>query len=119
MRTILQKKQRESHTKDMLKTLNLKSVRQQIDKYVLKFFIKIEFNLAPEYLKEKLKKKDSDSRYKLRSADSFAVPQYRKAITQISLFYKGIQFYNDFRTKNQSHSYDVALKNIDDYLKCQ
>lgn len=103
MRILLQAK-KDTHIKDMLNELNFLSVKQEIDLNTLKLLYKIEHSLCPQYLTEKLVRNNQKFSYETRNGNSFTVPPFKKPATQNSLFYKGINMFNEVRKKSSANS---------------
>jgi hypothetical protein len=62
----------------------------------------MENNLSPNYLSEKLIRRNQLTQYSMRSGNTFNVPSFKSNATQNSLFFKGTQFYNEFKKKHQN-----------------
>lgn len=45
---------------------------------------------------EKLRKNSNENDRETRSRDEYSVPNYKKSITQKSLFFKGLKLFNSF-----------------------
>jgi Reverse transcriptase (RNA-dependent DNA polymerase) len=88
-----------THIKDMIDMLQWMTVKQRIHFNTLKFIHRMEIGELPEYLTSKLVKKKDVQRYDLRRKNDFQLPNFTKDCTQDSLFYKGIQLYNQFKEK--------------------
>ncbi len=86
----------------MLNCLEWLSVDQRIKLNALSFINKIENNLTPQYMKDFLIKRKELHNYNLRRKSDYHLPNYRKSFSQNSLFYKGIQMYNDFKEKTKN-----------------
>jgi predicted RNA-binding protein with PIN domain len=74
--------------KIMLDALKFQSVNQRLVYNNLRFMYKIDHGLAPEYLEKMLRKNKIRYDYNLRRKSLFELPNFRKQITQSSLFYK-------------------------------
>lgn len=111
---------RETHIEDMLRSLNVLSVQQRIKYNVIKIFCKMERGLVPEYLMEKLVRREENLSYAIRTGHVFMLQKYNKTINQRSLFYKGLKMYNNFREKNNcSGTLREISSKCNDYVKTQ
>ena len=96
MRNILKMK-RETPIASMLNSLNLMSIKQRLAYNVIKMMYKIENGLLPEYLRKFMCKNRNKNEYNLRRKSLYDVPNFTKSYTQDSIFYKGLQLFNDFK----------------------
>lgn len=94
MRVILCCK-RDTSTLWMLETLQWQSIRQRIIFNTLVMIHKVKCGIFPAYLCSKLSLVSEKSNYNLRNKDNFKLPNYTKVFSQNSLFYKGINLYNN------------------------
>jgi hypothetical protein len=94
LRLILRAK-RDKHVEDMLDELIFLSVDEKIKLNVLTFIFKMEHELAPDYLNEKIIKVNELLNYNTRSGNLVALPKFHTSCSQNSLFYKGVSLYNE------------------------
>lgn len=59
----------------------------------------MENDLLPKYVCSKLIKRKEKRTYSLRNNEEFNLPNFNKKCTQNSLFYKGVNLYNEFYKK--------------------
>lgn len=116
MRLILHAKW-DTHIKDMLTKLNWMSIKQRVVFNTMKFLYKIEHEELPEYLKCQLTKKKEKTNYNLRRRSEYLVPNFLNQSQQASLFYKGLQIYNDFKFKNQPKNKSDFDRKLKIYVK--
>lgn len=88
-----------THIDSMIDMLQWITVRQRIHFNTLKFIFRMERGELPDYLTRKLVKKKDVQGYNLRKKNDFNVQNFKKDITQNSLFYKGVKIFNQFREK--------------------
>jgi hypothetical protein len=82
---------------NMLSTLCWLSIKQRVYFNTLVMLFRMEKGDLPEYLSINLVRvRDSHNRT-TRSGDNFVLPRFTKAISQNSLFYKGMKLYNDLQ----------------------
>lgn len=87
-----------THIKDMLETLNWLSVRQKITLNTLKFIHRMAIGDLPAALSDRIVPRSASLTHNLRSKDLVQLARARTDFAQNSLFYKGVQLYNNFKT---------------------
>lgn len=116
LRTIL-RVDKYSNVIEMLKSLNLMSVRQLIMYRTLIFICKLKMGLTPSYLSSKIVHKHETTNRQLRNGNEIAVPNLTKACSQNSLFYKGIKLFNSLPTEIKNcDSVNNCAKILKDYV---
>jgi hypothetical protein len=95
MRVILNKDFR-FNRQQMLDSLNLLSVKQQVFANALCFIHKITKGLCPIYLAQEIFKRGDTHQHTTRGRNELGVRTCRKSSTQNSLFYRGVMIYNEF-----------------------
>lgn len=103
MRFIL-KKRLDTRIIDMLNELNWLSVYQACIYYTLILIFKMKNDMLPPYLSANLKRNSEFHDRNLRNKDDFKLPRYTKECAQNSLFYRGVQRFNEttYEMKNCS-----------------
>jgi hypothetical protein len=86
---------------NMLSTLCWVSIKQRVYFNTLLMLFRIEKGDLPEYLSINLVRVRDSHSITTRSGDNFVLPIFTKAISQNSLFYKGVKSYNDLTTYNK------------------
>jgi hypothetical protein len=66
----------------------------------MKFLWKLDNNVLPSYLSECLTKVNEKQSYNLRSGNNYALPHFLKRCSQNSLFYKGLNMFNQLKIEN-------------------
>ena len=94
---IMLKARYDTPVKEMLERLELLSVSERINMTTIKMLNKIEREQTPEYLRGLMTKKGEICERATRSNNEYAVPNYKKKITQSPLAYEGIKMFNDFK----------------------
>lgn len=94
MRLILKCK-RDVKIEIMLDKLNWLSVNQRVQYNCLTLIYKIQNNMLPKYLNHQICYNRDISPYNTRNKDNFRLPQCSKSQTQNSVYYKGLQQYNN------------------------
>lgn len=103
MRIVLKAK-RKTSIESMIEKLNITSVKERILLNCLKMINKVTTKGIPVKLAEKFKKKkdartgDRKSRL-LRNNEMIDKPKWRNNVHMMSIFYKGVELYNDFSSK--------------------
>ena len=89
---------------EMLSELQWRSVKQTINLNTILFIHRMTIGKGPEYLTQRMTRRCDSQRPRTRQENSFILKSYQKASSQNSLFYKGLQLYNDFQSvmKNQN-----------------
>lgn len=94
MRLILKCK-RDVKIELMLEKLNWLSVNQRVQYNCLTLIYKIQNNMLPKYLNHQICYNRDISPYNTRNKDNFRLPQCTKSQTQNSVYYRGLQQYNN------------------------
>jgi hypothetical protein len=98
MMRIILRCSRETRIIDMLSTLYWMTIKQRVYYNTLTMIFKIDRGELPEYLSINLiRVRDSHTRT-TRSGNDFVLPRFTKTSTQNSLFYKGVNLYNELQT---------------------
>jgi Reverse transcriptase (RNA-dependent DNA polymerase) len=98
MMRIILRCSRETRIIDMLSTLYWMTIKQRVYYNTLIMIFKIDRGELPEYLSINLiRVRDSHTRT-TRSGNDFVLPRFTKTSTQNSLFYKGVNLYNELQT---------------------
>lgn len=102
----------------LLDTLKLMSVQQIITFRTMIFIYKIIHGQAPKYLTDKIKMKNENHDRLLRNHGQIELSNSSKACSQNSLFYRGIQTYNEIpdHIKNETSKQRFETK-LRDYIK--
>ena len=100
----------QTHRQDMLDSFGWLSVKQLLNLNVILFFRRIIVFESPTYLFFKLRKIASSHRYPTRRGDEYILPNYTKAFSQNSLFYKGLQLYNEFLNYRKEETTQAPMK---------
>lgn len=100
----------QTHRQDMLDSFGWLSVKQMLNLNVLLFFHRLVVFESPIYLFFKLKKVASTHRYPTRRGDEYILPSYTKAFSQNSLFYKGLQLFNEFMNYRKEEVKQASVK---------
>jgi len=103
----------------MLDQLGWLSVKQLIMYNTLIFLHKSSIGATPYYLASQMVLRGQTQRLGTRSANEYREKPYTKQIAQNSLFYKGIQMFNQFRNfmKSQKESQKSIKSLAIDYVK--
>jgi hypothetical protein len=91
---------------EMIEAIGWMTVKQQIYYNVICFIHRLTLGDAPNYLYRNLLKVKDTHKHQTRQTDDYLLRNYTKATSQNSLFYKGIQLYNDFMRFTRSDSGD-------------
>jgi hypothetical protein len=100
MRTILNCR-RTTPIKSMLTSLDFWSVKQRVIYNTMTLIYKMEMKLLPDYLCHFLKRVGDFHTYNTRNRNEWARPNFRKNVTQNSLFYSGIKIYNKMKKQSE------------------
>lgn len=111
MRFIL-KKPRDTRIKDMLKELKWLSVYQACLYYTLILIFKIKNHLLPSYLSANLKLNSEYHSRNLRNKNDFRLPNFTKECSQNSLYYRGVQKFNEITQEMKLCTSLSAFKNL-------
>jgi hypothetical protein len=79
---------------DMLSTLGWLNVKQRVYFNTLVLIFKMKNHMLPNYLSEKLSYVRDMHDHNTRTRNNFVLPNYTKAVSQNSVFYKGIRLFN-------------------------
>lgn len=102
----------------MLETLQWLSVKQRIYYNTMIFIYKIYYGLLPQYLSCHLSIISDHHNFNTRNKSNFTVPFYTKKFSQNSLFYKGVQLYNNLPTTvKTSRSLPIFKRECVQYIK--
>jgi hypothetical protein len=104
----------------MLSALGFQSINQRLAFNNLKLMYKIENGLAPKYLNKLLKKNKEKYTYNLRRKSLYQIPNFRKEISQKSLFYKTVNLYNECKQKFEQSDFKTLrdfCKKLKNYVK--
>jgi hypothetical protein len=83
----------------MLRTLEWLTIKQRVYYNTLIMIYKMKNGLLPAYLSEKLSYTRDTHHHNTRAANNFKLPNYTKAITQNSIYYKGVRMFNDLEVE--------------------
>lgn len=112
MRTIL-KCNRYTPIQMMLNTLEWLNIRQRLRLNTIVFIRKMANGDAPGYLRSQIKYVGDIQPYNLRNSDNFNVARARTTQMQRTLFYKGLQTYNEIPNEIRNENNIVTFK-----IKC-
>lgn len=102
----------------MLTTLQWQTIKQRVMFNTLLFFYKIKNNLLPRYLTKNIQYVRECHKYNTRRADDFKLPVMIKASSQNSLFYKGVNMFNNLPEKiKKEEQINLYKKLLNDYVK--
>ncbi len=107
----------DTQIKRMLEMLNWMSVKQRIVYNTLRFIYKIENEEMPQYLKKFLIKKEAQSSYALRNNNDYKLPDFKKEISQNSLFYNGLKEFNKLRNTHIINNLQQFKNHCKNYVK--
>lgn len=111
MRLIL-KCRRDVKIEVMLEKLNWLSVNQRIQYNCLILIYKIQNGMLPKYLNHQICYNRDISPYNTRNKDNFRLPQCTKSQTQNSVYYKGLQQYNNLPTNIKTEVEITKFKDL-------
>jgi Reverse transcriptase (RNA-dependent DNA polymerase) len=96
----------------MLDTLQWQPVKQRIEMNSMIFIFKILHNQLPEYLSSRIKYTRDTHNHNTRSRNNIVLPMMTKAGSQNSLFYKGMQKYNELDQQIKNVNKETIFKNL-------
>jgi hypothetical protein len=94
---------------EMLDKLKWLSVKQTVYLNTILFIHRIAIGISPAYLQQHMTKTSEHHKYPTRRNDEYRLKNYTKALSQNSLFYKGLKIYNEFINFKKSKSTDTKL----------
>ena len=72
-------------------------MKQRIYSNTLKFLHRVEAGEVPQILQNQMTQRQEAHDHNLRNIKDYQLPNSRSAFAQNSLFYKGMQLFNDFK----------------------
>ena len=84
---------------EMLNELDLLTVKQRVIYNTMKLIYKAEQKRLPRYLCDMFIYVSDVQPYNLRNNSEFRLPQYMSSFGQNSIMFKGLQKYNNFKSK--------------------
>jgi rRNA processing protein Gar1 len=107
----------DTSSKIMHDSIGWLTVKQRIVYNTIVFIYKIENENMPNYMKIKLRPREENMQYGLRSNFQYRLPDYTKRICQSSIFYSGMKIYNDLKNKKRFTNKKEFLKICKIYSK--